>query len=133
MRTAFIFHEEYLQHDAGAFHPENAKRLTAILDGLEQNGLKDNVRHVTPTPAREEDILLCHPKRHFDYIRDSSNRGSVQIDPDTHVSAHSFDAAMLAVGASVQAVNQILDGEYQNAFAAVRPPGHHATADRAMG
>ncbi len=133
MRTALLYHEEYLQHDAGPFHPESPNRLTAILNGLHQNSLWDKLKHVTPIPASEQQILLCHPRSHLEYIRDCANRGSVQIDPDTHVSAHSFDAAMLAAGAAVQAVDQILDGEYQNAFAAVRPPGHHATADRAMG
>ena len=133
MSTAFLFHEEFLQHDTGPFHPENANRLTAILNGLKQNALWDRVRHVTPSPAKEEHILLCHTKKHFEYMRECSLRGSVQIDPDTHISAHSFDAAMLAAGAAVQAVDQIMRGEYKNAFAAVRPPGHHATADRAMG
>jgi acetoin utilization deacetylase AcuC-like enzyme len=133
MSTAFLFHEEFLQHDTGPFHPENANRLTAILNGLKQNALWDRVQHVTPSPAKEEHILLCHTQKHFEYIRECSLRGSVQVDPDTHISAHSLDAAMLAAGAAVQAVDQIMRGEYKNAFAAVRPPGHHATADRAMG
>ena len=133
MSTAFFFHEEYLQHDTGAFHPENARRLTAIVNGLHENRLWDRLKHITPSPATEEQILLCHTKEHFDLMREYSQRGSAQIDPDTRVSAHSFDAAMLAVGASVQAVDEILKGDCRNAFAAVRPPGHHATGDRAMG
>ena len=133
MSTAFLFHEAFLQHDSGPFHPENANRLTAIINGLKQNGLWDRVKHVTPSPAKPEHILLCHSQKHYEYIRECALRGPVQIDPDTRVSAHSFDAAMLAAGAAVQAVDQILKGEYKNAFAAVRPPGHHATAEHAMG
>jgi acetoin utilization deacetylase AcuC-like enzyme len=133
MNTAFLFHEEFLQHDAGPFHPENSNRLTAIINGLKQKGLWERLQHVTPSPATEEQILLCHTKKHFQYIRECSLRAPVQIDSDTRISAHSFDAAMLAAGAAVRAVDQILSGEYKNAFAAVRPPGHHATADRAMG
>jgi acetoin utilization deacetylase AcuC-like enzyme len=133
MATALFFHEEFLQHDTGPFHPENAKRLTAILNGLREKGLWDQLKHVTPAPAREEHILLCHSKQHFELMREYSNRGSVQIDSDTHVSAHSFEAALLAAGAAVQGVDQIMKHEFTNAFAAVRPPGHHATADLAMG
>jgi acetoin utilization deacetylase AcuC-like enzyme len=133
MATALFFHDTFLGHDAGAFHPENVDRLTAILKGLKEARLWETLKHVSPEPAKEEDILLCHSRRHLEFIRECSRRGSVQIDPDTHVSARSFDAAMLAAGAAVQAVDGILNGEYRNAFAAVRPPGHHATADRAMG
>ena len=133
MTTALFFHEEYLQHQTGLFHPENPKRLQAILNGIRQAGLWDQLKHVTPSAAAEQDILLCHPQRHLDFIRECSARGSVQIDPDTHVSEHSFDAAMIAAGAGVQAVDLIMKGECRNAFAVARPPGHHATEDQAMG
>src|SRR5262249_19007553 len=111
----------------------NPERLHAILRGLKDHGLWEKLEHRTPTAASEEQILLTHTKKHFDFIRSCSQRGSVWIDPDTHVSAESFDAALLAAGAAVQAVTGIMEGEFKNAFAAVRPPGHHATSDRAMG
>jgi acetoin utilization deacetylase AcuC-like enzyme len=133
MSTALFYHDSFLRHDTGAFHPENPERLTAILKGLKEAGLWEQLKHVSPEPATEEEILLCHPKEHLDFIRECSRGGSFQIDPDTHVSAHSFEAALRAAGAAVQAVNGILDGEFKNAFAVVRPPGHHATPDRAMG
>jgi len=120
-------------HDAGPHHPENSGRLTAILAGLEQSGLWERLIHVVPVPAAEEQILLCHSRQHLEFIRNCATNGSYQIDPDTRVSAGSFDAAMLASGAAVQAVDGILSGKYRNAFAAVRPPGHHATPDQAMG
>lgn len=133
MSTAFYIHDQFLRHDAGWMHPENAQRLESICKGLRKYGLWDSLLHLVPEPATEEQILLVHTKSHFDAIRSYVRRGSVQIDPDTHVSAESFDAAMLAAGAAVQAVQGIMDGSFQNAFAAVRPPGHHATTDRAMG
>lgn len=131
--TGFLFHPLFLQHDTGPFHPENANRLKAIENGLRESGLWNRLNHIVPAPATEEVILLCHTKEHFQTMRKYAEQAPVQIDPDTRVSADSFDAALLAAGAGVQAVNQILDGEYTNAFAAVRPPGHHATANRAMG
>ena len=132
-RTAFLFHPEFLQHDTGAFHPESPNRLKAVLSGLEQSGLSQRLQHVTPSPATEDQILLCHTKKHFDNIQKYAESGPVQIDADTRVSAHSFDAAMLAAGAAIQAVDGILNAEFEHAFAAVRPPGHHATTGRAMG
>ncbi len=133
MPTAFFTHEQFLHHDAGSMHPENSHRLESILEGLKEHGLWDRLLHVTPEPATEEQVLLVHSKTHFDFIRECAQRSPVQIDPDTRVSAESFDAAMLAAGAAVQAVLGIMDGRFGSAFAAVRPPGHHATRDRAMG
>jgi len=114
-------------------HPENPRRLQAIQKGLKEHGLWENLRHLRPFAATEEQILLAHTKKHYDFIHSCSERGSVWIDSDTHVSSESFDAALLAAGAAVQAVTGIMEGEFKNAFAAVRPPGHHATPDRAMG
>jgi acetoin utilization deacetylase AcuC-like enzyme len=133
MATAFLFDEIYLKHNAGLPHPENPQRVLAILRGLKQSGLKEKLLKVDPPAAKEEQILLCHPRKHLDFIRNVSLRGSYQIDPDTHVSADSFNAAMVAAGAAVRAVDGIMANEFSNAFAAVRPPGHHATPDTAMG
>jgi acetoin utilization deacetylase AcuC-like enzyme len=133
MATAFLFHEKFLQHDAGAFHPESPKRLESIMAGLKKAGLWERLVHVEPVPATEDQILLVHTKEHMERIREGSRRGSLRIDADTHVSAASFDAAMLAAGAAVQAADGIMESRYNSAFAAVRPPGHHAMARRAMG
>jgi len=103
------------------------------LRGLKESQLWDRLTHMTPAPATEEQILLVHTKKHFDFIRDCSRRGSVWIDSDTHVSPQSFEAGLLAAGAAVQGVTGIMEGSFESAFAAVRPPGHHATPDRAMG
>lgn len=132
MSTAFYYHEDFLLHDSGPFHPESPDRLKAILRGLKRDLWKDLI-HKRPNPASEGEILRVHSKEHFDEMRESARNGPVQIDMDTRVSPKSFDAAMLAAGAAVQAVSAIMEGEFQNAFAAVRPPGHHATTSRAMG
>ncbi|HSE39511.1 MAG TPA: histone deacetylase [Acidobacteriota bacterium] len=133
MSTAFLFNEIFLQHNAGLPHPENPQRLLAILHGLKQHGFMEQLIHVDPSAATEDHILLCHSREHFEFIRKISVRGSYQIDPDTHVSSASFDAAMVAAGAAIRAVDGIMANEFSNAFAAVRPPGHHATRDQAMG
>jgi len=133
MSTAFFYDDLYLKHDAGAFHPENPERLRAILRGLKEAELWDRLIHVPPIEATEEQILLVHTLDLFEFVRAASLRGSYQVDPDTHISRHSFDAALLAAGAAVGAVRGIMENEFSNAFAAVRPPGHHATPNHAMG
>jgi acetoin utilization deacetylase AcuC-like enzyme len=133
MPTAFFYDDLYLKHDAGAFHPENPERLRAIIRGLKEAELWDRLIHVPPLEATQEQILLVHTLDLFEFVRAASVRGSYQVDPDTHISRHSFDAALLAAGAAVRAVMGIMQNEFSNAFAAVRPPGHHATPDQAMG
>ncbi|HEY7159833.1 MAG TPA: histone deacetylase [Acidobacteriota bacterium] len=133
MPTAFFYDDLYLKHDAGAFHPENPERLRAIIRGLREAELWDRLIHVSPVEATKEQILLVHTLDLFEFVRAASLRGSFQVDPDTHISRHSFDAALLAAGAAVRAVSGIMENEFSNAFAAVRPPGHHATPDHAMG
>lgn len=133
MPTAFLYDDLFLRHDAGAFHPENPERLRSILRGLRESQLWDRLLHVPPIEATEEQILLVHTREHFEFIRAASLRGSYQVDPDTHISRDSFDAALLAAGSAVRGVSGIMEKEFPNAFAAVRPPGHHATQDRAMG
>lgn len=132
-KTAFLYDELFLKHDAGKFHPENSERLESIVKGIRDAGLWDRIMHVAPQPATEEQILMAHTREHFEAIRSYALMKSVQIDPDTHVSESSFDAAMLAAGAALTAVDGIAAGDFDNAFAAVRPPGHHATRDQAMG
>ena len=109
-RTAFLYDDLFLKHDAGKFHPENPQRLESIVKGIRDAGLWDQLAHVPPKPATEEQILMAHTRDHFEAIRSYSARKSVQIDPDTHVSEHSFDAAMLAAGAALTAVDGIMDG-----------------------
>src|ERR1041385_2070937 len=133
MATALLYHPMFLEHDAGRFHPESPDRLNWILDGLKEHHLWDRLVHITPDPATDEQILSAHTKEHLALVKECSRLGSVQVDPDTHISSASFEAAMLAAGAAIRGVRGVMSAEFDNAFAVVRPPGHHATQDRAMG
>jgi acetoin utilization deacetylase AcuC-like enzyme len=118
-------------HDAGAGHPERAARLEAIEDALHGARI-DGVAFAKPQAAKREDILRVHDEAYVAFLE--SLRGkSARLDADTAVSAHSVEAAYLAAGAAIEAVNAVMDGRARSAFALVRPPGHHAERDRAMG
>ncbi len=130
MTTALITHEDCLDHVTPPGHPEQVARLDAVLDALE--GM-DLLRVKAPLAA-EDDILRCHPKAHLDAIRAAAPElGWRSLDADTHMSVGTLQAAFRAVGGVVRAVDMVIAGEAQNAFAAVRPPGHHAERETAMG
>ncbi len=130
--VALILHADCLAHDTGS-HPESAARLNAIWDALQAAILPETVAWLTPAPATVEQILRVHSPRHVDFIRELAGRGGGQIGLDTIVSRRSYDAALLAAGGAILAVNHVHANPGARAFALVRPPGHHATADTAMG
>lgn len=119
----------FAAHDAPD-HPESEARLVAALAGV-----PDSTRHIAPEKAHPTDLALVHTHKHIAAIRSLCKECPPDricyLDPDTYVTRGSFDAALYAAGATWQAVDQALDGE--SSFALVRPPGHHATPDRAMG
>ena len=127
--VAVWYHERFLEHDTGD-HPENAerlrearRRLTADLPGLTWR---------TPAEASLEAIHRVHEATYVERVRAIAERGGGSLDLDTVISARSYEAALLAAGAGVEAVDQALDGGTR-AFLLVRPPGHHALRDRGMG
>jgi len=130
MRTALLTHAHCLGHVTPDGHPERVARLEHILHALEPLDLD---RRTAPMAA-DDDLLRVHPE---DYIRDiratRPAEGFAQIDGDTFMSPGSVDAAYRAAGAVVRAVDMVLGGEAPNAFCAIRPPGHHAETDKAMG
>jgi acetoin utilization deacetylase AcuC-like enzyme len=133
MTTTLIYDPAYLDHQTG-HHPENADRLKVILSALEgDDSLWSRVQKASPRPASEIDIERCHGRRLIDQIRNLCERGVPFIDLDTVISKESFEVARLASGAAITAVDSVFTGEVDNSFALVRPPGHHATANRAMG
>ncbi len=133
MDTALIYCSEYLQHDTGQ-HPENAARHRAIASALAgDDALQARVQKVSPQPASDEDIERCHDPRLLRHLQSLCERGIPFVDLDTVICPASFRVAKLAAGAAVAAVDLVFTKEAQNAFAFVRPPGHHATSDRAMG
>jgi acetoin utilization deacetylase AcuC-like enzyme len=130
-RTGFLYLREGLLHDAGPMHPESPARLKAIAGAFKVAGLDPPA--ITARPAKREDLLRVHSERHIDLIESTCARNGKYPDPDTAMVAASWDAALLAAGGAIEACKAVLDGTLDNAFCAVRPPGHHACRDRAMG
>jgi len=134
MATAFITHGDCAKHDMGRHHPESPERLAAIEDHLISSGIAGVIeRHEAPA-AKVSELARVHPLEYIEAIREASPRsGIVHLDPDTAMCPHTWDAAVRAAGAAVLATDLVLGGRADNAFCAVRPPGHHATRTRAMG
>ena len=133
MTLLLLTDERYLDHDPGRGHPERPARLQAVLDGVEGAGLGDALDPVAPRAATLAEIERVHSTAHVELIRSSSASGGGWLDGDTATSSGSFDAALLAAGAGLTAIDELTQGRADGAFCAVRPPGHHATATRAMG
>lgn len=133
MTTALLTHPDCLQHVTPPGHPERVDRLMAIyaaLDAMDQTGLT----RVEAPMGTDADILRVHPQAHIDAVTAASpGAGSIPLDADTHMSAGSLTAAYRGVGAMTKAVDMVIGGEMQNAFAAMRPPGHHAEKQTPMG
>ena len=131
--TGLVYHEDYLLHDNGWGHPETPARLEAIVALLESEGLPGRLQRVAPRAAAEEWLLTVHTSSYLDQLKDASRAAPVQLDPDTSLSAASLRVAHLATGGVLAAVDAVMAGQVKNAFAAVRPPGHHARPAQAMG
>lgn len=138
MPTAYLSHPDCRRHDMGAGHPECPQRLDAIEDWLIGSGLDVALeRHEAPS-VRLSDVELAHTHGYVAQLRDTleslaATGESRAIDPDTIANPHTWSAALRAAGAAVQATDLVIDGQVENAFCSVRPPGHHATRDQSMG
>lgn len=134
MLTAIISHPACARHEMGPHHPECPARLTAIQDQLIAVRLQDYPHYADAPRATREQLLRVHTAAYLDQIEASAPAvGLAWLDPDTAMNPYSLEAALRAAGAAVMATDMVLGGEVQNAFCNVRPPGHHATRDRAMG
>jgi acetoin utilization deacetylase AcuC-like enzyme len=131
MKAGYVYDPVYLQHDTGQ-HPENAQRLEAIMSHLERTGLKQQLQLIKPRAATTEELALIHTRQYIASIKDAAQRGG-WLDPDTVLSSSSYEAALYAAGGVLSAADAVMNGEVNSAFALVRPPGHHATANWAMG
>ena len=133
MTTALVYDPAFLEHET-RHHPENPDRLRVILAALQQDEpLWTKLQHLSPRPVSDEDIMRCHSFRLIEQIRGLCERGVPFVDLDTAICPRSFEVAKLAAGAATLAVDQVFNGDVGNAIALVRPPGHHATSNRAMG
>jgi acetoin utilization deacetylase AcuC-like enzyme len=135
MTTALIYDPSFLEHNTG-HHPENSRRLEVILTALQADApLWTKLCHLAPQAASHEEIARCHGNQLIDHLRTLCERGVPFVDLDTVICRESYDVARLAAGAGIAAVDHVFgdQSEGRNAFALVRPPGHHATPNRAMG
>ena len=128
-QVGFVYDDIFLLHEMPFGHPESEDRLIAINERLRQSPHWNILHHLKPRKASEEDILAVHTTSYVSEIMQFTG----YFDPDTFVSPRSVEAALYAAGAVNEAVDRCRSGEIERAFCAVRPPGHHAEADRAMG
>src|ERR1051325_1177949 len=133
MKTAIIHHPIYENHDTGPGHPETPLRYEIIINALKSEGaLWNSLVPITPEQASKGMIQAAHTPQHFKMVEQAFGEGFDRLDADTVISMKSFDASLFAAGGVCAGVDAVMQGEARNAFAAVRPPGHHATAERAM-
>ena len=134
LALAYISHPDCLRHEMGEHHPESPARLRAINDRLSAAGIWDWLRHVEAPLAPLRALQRAH---HALYLAELNaawpKQGYVHLDPDTYMNPYTLTAASRAAGAVLRAVDGVMAGEFQRAFCAVRPPGHHATRAEAMG
>ena len=134
MRTAYITHDDCLNHDMGLDHPECPARMHAIKDQLIASGLLDFLSHYEAPKASKEQLARVHNSDYIDSIfHQSPQSGLMQIDDDTAMNPHTLGAALHAAGAVIKGVDLVMSGEMQNAFCNIRPPGHHAGRAGASG
>lgn len=142
-KTGFYTHPQCLLHEMGEGHPECPDRLHAIFDRLLMTGLDIGLENIQVGPAAISDLELAHARMHIaalrglsDQLMDDISAGGpthVQVDPDTSMNSHTWNALLYAAGAAIEATDAVIAGDLQNAFCAVRPPGHHAKRDKAGG
>ena len=134
MATAIVHHPIFLEHDTGPGHPETPSRYQVVMDALRSDAaLWTSLVEVEAREAARGDIQAAHSPQLYKHVERAVSEGIGYLDADTTVSMYSLDAAKHAAGAPCQAIDLIMNGEVNNAFVPVRPPGHHATEERAMG
>ncbi len=133
-KTGLVYDPRYLEHDMGLGHPESPNRLRAIVQQLEQSGTMAQLTRIEPRMAEDEWITQVHIPAYLASLKQHAPAsGRVSLDPDTSMSPGSLTAAYLAAGGALAGIDAIMNHEVEHVFCAVRPPGHHAEANRAMG
>jgi acetoin utilization deacetylase AcuC-like enzyme len=134
MTTAIVHHPLFEKHDTGPGHPERAERYAVVMEALRGDAeLWASSVEIEADQAKRTEIQACHTPQHFKRVERVVNEGTGYLDSDTTVSVHSLEAALRGAGAACRAIDAVMQGDATNAFVPVRPPGHHATPDRAMG
>jgi len=131
-KTMVVVDRRYMNHFAGQLHPERPARIAAMIE-MAESLKRSALKHSAPRAASMEELMLCHSQAYVGSVERTANSERTDFDPDTHASAETWTTATLAAGGVLTAVEAVLDGEVENAFAVVRPPGHHALPQSAMG
>lgn len=130
--SAVVVDREFLKHEPGDFHPERPERILALLDVAKELD-SESFEILPPRAAEREEIEACHSSEYIDLLEATSKTNRYVLDGDTITSRDSFGTALLAVGGFLNLLDAIASGGFRNGFALVRPPGHHALKDQAMG
>ena len=134
MTTAYISHPDFMKHEMGRHHPECPERIQAIEDQLIQSRLDGHLKRIDPPLATEADITRVHSEDHLAFIKSKApTSGYAMIDGDTIMNTATWNVSLRAAGAAIAAVDAVMKGEVNNAFCAIRPPGHHAEPHCSMG
>jgi len=134
LKTGFVYDDIYLEHKTTPGHPESSQRLVAIVERLKASGLYSELFMLTPGPAAMEWIETVHSSHYIERVKVSCENGTAYLDSlDTPISEKSYEVALIAAGGVLTAIDAVMQRKVTNVFCAIRPPGHHALNDRAMG
>jgi len=131
--TGIVKDHRYLDHVMDPGHPESPERLKVIYRMLEEPEMKGILKEVSPRPATRKELEMIHTPSYIDLVEKTAGKPHFRLDMDTSTCAKSYDTALLAAGGLLELIKDVMEGRLDNGFALVRPPGHHAEADRAMG
>jgi len=132
-KVGWVSDQRYLEHGDGINHPECPERLSAIIARINESGLAKDLELIKPELATNDMIKKVHDEKYIDFIKETSKNKFMYLDSDTYVQEVSYKTALLACGGVVTAARRIFEDDLKRIFCAIRPPGHHAERDRAMG
>jgi len=132
-RTGVVKDERYLEHVMDPHHPESPERLRVIYQMLEEKEMKNGLEGVRPRAATRQELEMIHSPAYIDLVASTDGKHHYRLDMDTSTCAKSYETSLLAAGGLLELIKAVMEGKLDNGFALIRPPGHHAEKDRAMG